>query len=117
VSSERWAVSGEQWAVSSGLLSGGEWSPLHRGIHSSLLGEQALQQWEAENAHIMETLRKEGREPKPEGTPREKKPEQPPARKEKVHGSGAHSREIKTPKKKKVVYGKARGGVDDDDDD
>jgi hypothetical protein len=25
-----------------------------------------------------------------------------------VHGSGAHSREIKTPKKKKAVYGKQK---------
>ena len=65
---------------------------------------KALLQWEAENEHIMEALRAEGKEPKAEpAAPKEKKPEAP-ARKEKVHGSGAHSREIKTPKKKKAVY-------------
>ena len=67
---------------------------------------KALLQWEAENAHIMEALRAEGKdEPRPEQTrePKEKKPEGS-AKKEKVHGSGAHSREIKTPKKKKAVY-------------
>lgn len=64
---------------------------------------KALQQWEAENEHIMAALRAEGKEPKPEAEPKEKKPEVK-APKEKVHGSGAHSREIKTPKKKKAVY-------------
>eukprot|EP00966_Prymnesium_polylepis_P120965 2795538-Prymnesium_polylepis.1 len=75
---------------------------------------KALQQWEAEHEHIMEMLRKEGKEPKPEAAPKEKKPEQP-AKKEKVHGSGAHSREIKTPKKKKAVYGKSRAAADDEE--
>lgn len=64
---------------------------------------KALQQWEAENEHIMAALRAEGKEPAEPKEPKEKKPEAP-ARKEKVHGSGAHSREIKTPKKKKAVY-------------
>ena len=67
---------------------------------------KALQQWEAENEHIMEALRaegKEGKEGKGEGAPKEKK-EEVKAPKEKTHGSGAHSREIKTPKKKKAVY-------------
>ena len=84
---------------------------------------KALQQWEAENEHLMEMIRSReaGKEPKPEpSTPREKKPEQP-AKKEKVHGSGAHSREIKTPKKKKAVYmggnkGGGKGGDAEDDD-
>ena len=44
---------------------------------------KALQQWEAEHEHIMEALRKEDKEPKPEATPRDKKPEAP-QRKEKV---------------------------------
>ena len=40
---------------------------------------------------------------------------------EKVHGSGAHSREIKTPRKKKAVYmgggnAKGRGKAADDVD-
>ena len=78
---------------------------------------KALQQWEAENAHIMEALRAEGREPKAvEVAPRESKKAEGPVRKEKVHGSGAHSREIKTPRKKKAVYGKPRGAADEDDD-
>ena len=71
---------------------------------------KALLQWEAENEHIMEALRAEGKEPKEVKEPKEKKPEAPPARKEKVHGSGAHSREIKTPKKKKAVYMGGGGG-------
>ena len=79
---------------------------------------KALLQWEAENEHIMETLRaaEAEKEPRPETTPREKKPEPKEAKKEKVHGSGAHSREIKTPKKKKAVYGKARAAADEDED-
>lgn len=76
---------------------------------------KAMQQWEAENEHLMEQLRKEGKEPTTEATSREKKPEQP-ARKEKVHGSGAHSREIKTPKtKKKAVYGKPKSAGEEVD--
>ena len=70
---------------------------------------KALLQWEAENEHIMEALRAEGKEPKEAKEAKEKKPEAP-ARKEKVHGSGAHSREIKTPKKKKAVYMGGGGG-------
>ena len=65
-----------------------------------------MQQWEAENEHIMEQLRREGREPKPDAPPKEKKPDAPARPKEKLHGAGAHSREIKTPGKKKAVYGK-----------
>ena len=68
---------------------------------------KALLQWEAEHEHLVAALRAEGGEPK-EAAPKEKKPErEAPAKKEKdlkVHGSGAHSREIKTPKKKKAVY-------------
>ena len=72
---------------------------------------KALLQWEAENEHIMEALRAEGKVADPDQVkePKEKKPEAP-ARKEKVHGSGAHSREIKTPKKKKAVYMGGGGG-------
>ena len=67
---------------------------------------KALLQWEAENEHVMEALRAEGKEPKPEGPPKEKKPDVPVV-KEKLHGAGAHSRESKTPKaKQKAVYGK-----------
>ena len=67
---------------------------------------KALVQWEAEHEHIMEALRSEGKEPKPEGAPKEKKPDVPEVR-EKLHGAGAHSRESKTPKaKQKAVYGK-----------
>jgi len=74
---------------------------------------KAMQQWESENEHLMELLRKDDTEPKPEAPPpKEKKPEGP-VKKEKVHGSGAHSREIKTPKKKKAVYGKPRGQQDE----
>ena len=69
-----------------------------------------MQQWEAENEHIMEALRKEGKEPKAvDAMTDEKKPERIVV-KEKTHGRGAHSREIKTPKKKKAVYGKPRDG-------
>ena len=56
---------------------------------TSPLGRQrrkALQQWECENEHLAEMLRKEGKEPEgkdSEATPREKKPAQP-AKKEKV---------------------------------
>ena len=48
-------------------------------------------------------------EPKPEAEkPKEKKPDVPQVR-EKLHGSGAHSRESKTPKaKQKAVYGKPK---------
>jgi hypothetical protein len=69
---------------------------------------KALLQWEAENEHVMEALRSEGKEPKPEGVPKEKKPDVPEVR-EKLHGAGAHSRESKTPKaKQKAVYGKPK---------
>ena len=70
---------------------------------------KALLQWEAENEHIMRALRSEGKEPKPEAEkPKEKKPDVPQVR-EKLHGSGAHSRESKTPKaKQKAVYGKPK---------
>ena len=73
---------------------------------------KALLQWEAENEHIMEALRAEGKELKEVKEPKEPKEKKPeaPARKEKVHGSGAHSREIKTPKKKKAVYMGGGGG-------
>ena len=78
---------------------------------------KALQQWEAENARLVEQMRAEGKDVKPPDTaaaaPKEKKPETATAKKDNtsVHGRGAHSREIKTPGKKKVVYGKpqARG--------
>ena len=70
---------------------------------------KALQQWEAENEHLMAALRAEGKDSKPvDQVPKEKSASGGPekkAPKEKVHGSGAHSREIKTPKKKKAVYG------------
>ena len=46
---------------------------------------KAMQQWEAEHEHLMAMLAKEGKEPKPEAAPKEKKPDQP-ARKEKVCG-------------------------------
>ena len=71
---------------------------------------KALLQWEAENEHIMRALRSEGKEPKPEAEKptKEKKPDVPQVR-EKLHGSGAHSRESKTPKaKQKAVYGKPK---------
>ena len=69
---------------------------------------KALLQWEAENEHVMKALRSEGKEPKPEGVPKEKKPDVPEVR-EKLHGAGAHSRESKTPKaKQKAVYGKPK---------
>ena len=65
----------------------------------------------AQRAHttIMRALRSEGKEPKPEAEkPKEKKPDVPQVR-EKLHGSGAHSRESKTPKaKQKAVYGKPK---------
>lgn len=78
---------------------------------------KALQQWEAENEHIMEALRKEGKEPNGEAAPpKEKRPEGPSVKKElKVHGSGAHSREIKTPRKKKAVYGKPKTALEEDE--
>ena len=73
---------------------------------------KALLQWEAEHEHVMEALRSEGKEPKPEGVPKEKKPDVPEVREKdltKVHGAGAHSRESKTPKaKQKAVYGKPK---------
>ena len=73
---------------------------------------KALQQWEAENARLVEALRAEGKEAKLPGDapppPKEKKPEKPNKEKDNtnVHGRGAHSREIKTPGKKKATYGK-----------
>eukprot|EP00900_Chrysochromulina_parva_P019998 jgi/Chrpa1/279/Chrysochromulina_OHIO_Genome00001712-RA len=73
---------------------------------------KALQQWEAENQHIMEALKAEGKEAPPPKDPKEKKPDAPKkSDKTKVHGAGAHSREIKTPKKKKAVgfYGAKKG--------
>ena len=74
---------------------------------------KALQQWEAEHEHIMQMLRADDKEPKAEAAPKKEKPAAvAKTDKTKVHGSGAHSREIKTPKKKKAVYGKARDEVD-----
>ena len=73
---------------------------------------KALQQWEAENQHIMDALKAEGKEAPPPKDPKEKKPEAPKkSDKTKVHGAGAHSREIKTPKKKKAegFYGATMG--------
>ena len=71
---------------------------------------KALQQWEAENARLVEQMRAEGKDAKPsdEAAPKEKKPEPATAKKDNtsVHGRGAHSREIKTPGKKKKEYGK-----------
>ena len=74
---------------------------------------KALQQWEAEHEHIMQMLRADDKEPKAEAAPKKEKPAAvAKTDKTKVHGAGAHSREIKTPKKKKAVYGKARDEVD-----
>ncbi len=78
---------------------------------------KALQQWEMENEHIMEALRAEGKEVPAPKEPKEKKPEVERKKDNtKVHGSGAHSREIKTPRKKKAVYGQPRRGAAADED-
>ena len=70
---------------------------------------KALQQWEAENEHIMAALRAEGKEPAEPKEPKEKKPEAP-ARKEKVHGSGRIAERSNTKEEEGRVHGQQGSG-------
>jgi hypothetical protein len=70
---------------------------------------------QAENEHVMEMLREEGEdEPKLEPKPVQPKPEAP-VRKVRGNAPGGHVREVKGPKKKKAVYGKAKASDADKD--